>query len=314
MQILTNLADARLSGPSVLTIGTFDGLHRGHQDIIRQLKSAAYSLQAQTVVVAFHPRPKAVFAPHLFGQDYLTTPAERIALFEQMGIDVLILTPFTLEFAQTSARDFMQDVSRRLNLVQICVGHDFALGKNREGNIDKLRELGREFNYSVCEIDRFELDGQVVSSTQIRTHVAAGQVRQAAHLLGRYPALTSQVVHGAQRGRTIGFPTANLAVPPERLLPANGVYATFVRFSGQTKRYPSVTNVGVRPSFNDTTRTVEVYIFDFAQDIYGQTLTLEFVEYLRPEMKFNGIEALVAQISHDAGQARTLLEKESVVF
>ncbi len=312
MQIFRNLDHARLTGPSVLTIGTFDGLHRGHQDVLRQLKSAARQLHAQSVVIAFHPRPKAVFAPNRYHNDYLTTPAERIMLFENMGLDVLILVPFTLDLAQTSARDFMQAICPRLSLVQLCVGHDFALGKNREGNITRLRQLGQEFNYSVREIEPFQLDGQLVSSTQIRAHIEAGRVRPAAHLLGRYFSVTSPVVAGVQRGRTIGFPTANLAAPTERLLPANGVYATFITLN--EVRYPSVTNVGIRPSFNGDGRTIEAHIFDFKCDIYGQTATLEFVEYVRPEIKFDNVAALVAQISHDAEQAKNLLTNENVVF
>lgn len=310
MHIFRTLADVHLSAPTILTIGTFDGLHLGHQDIVRQLRTAAVSLGAQTAVIAFHPRPKAVFAPHKFSNDYLTTPEERIALFEEHGIDVLVLTPFTLEIAQTTAADFMRDISRRLNLVQICVGHDFALGKNREGTIARLSELGQELGFTVCEIQPFELDGEAVSSTRIRTCMQQGQVRAAARLLGRYPALTSQVVQGAKRGRTIGFPTANLAVPPARLLPANGVYATWLTVIETGERLPSVTNVGIRPSFNGTDRTVEAFIFDFSRNIYGQSVTLEFVERLRPEMKFDGIEALIAQISHDAAQAKALLARE----
>ncbi len=308
MQIFRTLAEAHLAHPTVLTIGTFDGLHRGHQDIIRQVKTAAASLRAQTAVIAFHPRPKAVFSPDRFGNDYLTTPAERIALFEQLEINVLLLVPFTLEFAQTTAFDFMQDMAQRLKLAQICVGHDFALGKDREGSITRLTELGQQFGFGVCEIQPFKLDGQVVSSTRIRDFVQQGQVRDAARLLGRYPSLTSQVVQGARRGRTIGFPTANLAVPPERLLPANGVYATYITLHHTGERLSGVTNVGIRPSFNGTERTVETFIFEFSRDIYGQSATLEFVERLRPEMKFEGIEALIAQISRDALQARHLLE------
>lgn len=310
MQVFRSLAEARLEGPTVLTIGTFDGLHRGHQDIVRQVKNAAKNLRAQTAVIAFHPRPKAIFAPQTFHNDYLTTAAERIALFQKIGVDALILTPFSLEFAQTTARDFMRDMSARLNLVQICVGHDFALGKNREGTATRLAQLGQEFGYSVCEIDPFLLDGEIVSSTRIREFVAGGDVRHAARLLGRYPGLTSTVVRGERRGHTIGFPTANLAVPAERLLPANGVYATFVRLAGQSGRLPSVTNVGVRPSFGGDGRTVEAYIFNFDRNIYGRAMTLEFVERLRPEMKFDGIEALVAQIRHDAEQAKLILAGE----
>jgi riboflavin kinase/FMN adenylyltransferase len=310
MQIFRNLDTVRLDDPSVLTIGTFDGLHLGHQDILRQLRKQARTLGAKTAVIAFHPRPKAVFAPARFKNDYLTTPDERIELFSQFGVDVLILIPFTLEFAKTTAYEFMRMLTQKINLVQMCVGHDFALGKNREGNINRLTELGTEFNYSICEIQPFTLDGDVVSSTRVRAHLRAGEIRATARLLGRYPKLTSQVVEGAKRGRTIGFPTANLAVPAERLLPANGVYACFARVHGAGVRYASATNVGVRPSFGNSERTVETFILDFNQDIYGRTVTLEFVEWLRPEKKFEGIEALVAQIQHDSDRARRLLAVE----
>jgi len=310
MQIIQNLNSVHLTRPTALTIGTFDGLHRGHQALLQHLQTTATQCQAQTAVLTFHPRPKTVLAPHLGNNDYLTTSAERTALFEQMGLDVLIITPFTLQFAQTSARDFMKMVTERINLAAFCAGHDFALGKNREGNLEKLAELGKEFKYAVCEAEPFLLDGQIVSSTQIRRLLQAGDMRQAAHLLGRYPAITGQVGTGARRGRAIGFPTTNLVVPPERLLPTNGVYATFVQLE-TAQRLPGVTNVGIRPSFENDARTVETHIFDFDQDIYNHTLTLEFVERLRPEMKFNSIDALAAQISRDAKQARRLLAKET---
>ncbi len=312
MQLFQDLSKAHLTGQTVLTIGTFDGLHRGHQHLIGQLKTQAKKRQAQSAVIAFHPRPKAVLAPHLFGNDYLTTPDERIALFEALGLDVLVLIPFTLEIAQTNAYDFVKMMVERLNIVQLCIGHDFALGKNRDGDFQKLTTWGRDLNYSVYEIEPFTLDGKVVSSTEVRQRLLAGDIRQAAFLLGRYPTLTSTVVKGAQRGRTIGFPTANLAVPPERLTPANGVYATFIRRPGNSRQYAGVTNVGVRPSFGGEERTVEAHIFDFNEDIYNQSFTLEFVERLRPERKFDGIDALVAQITQDAKQARALLAGEIV--
>jgi riboflavin kinase/FMN adenylyltransferase len=311
MQVIQNLNTVHLTQPTVLTIGTFDGLHRGHQALLRQLQSTAAQQQAQIAVLTFHPRPKTVLAPHLGNNDYLTTSEERITLFEQLGLDILIITPFTLKFAQTSAHDFMKMVTERINLVAFCAGHDFALGKNREGNLEKLAQLGQEFNYTVCEVEPFLLDGQIVSSTQIRQLLQAGDVRRAAYLLGRYPAITGQVGAGAQRGRTIGFPTTNLMVPPERLIPTNGVYATFVQLGSAQQRLPSVTNVGIRPSFENNAHTVETHIFDFDQDLYNQTLTLEFVEHLRPEMKFDSIDALAAQISRDAEQARALLVKET---
>ncbi len=311
MQLFRNLTQARVQQPTVLTIGTFDGLHRGHQSLLDQLKQAAARRQAQAAVIAFHPRPKNVFAPHRHGQDYLTTATERIHLFEQLGLDLLILTPFTLELAQTPAVDFMEMLSKQLKMVELWAGHDFALGKGREGTVDRLAEIGQRLNYTVHEFDPFFLDGEVVSSTRIRQQVVAGEIRPATRLLGRYPSLRSEVIRGAQRGRTIGFPTANLAVPTERLIPANGVYATFVQLPGSPERYPSVTNVGVRPSFDGNgQRSVEAYIFDFERDIYGQTLNLEFVEHLRPEKKFEGVHELKAQIAQDSEQARQILAEE----
>jgi riboflavin kinase/FMN adenylyltransferase len=308
MQVIQNLNTIHLPQPTVLTIGTFDGLHRGHQALLRPLFLAANRQQAQAAVLTFHPRPKTVLAPHLDNNDYLTTSAERIALFEALGLDVLIITPFSLNLAQMTARDFMKLVTERINLIEFWAGHDFALGKNREGNLEKLAELGLEFNYVIREIEPFLLNGQIVSSTQIRRQLETGDVRGAAHLLGRYPSITGQIGGGEQRGRKLGFPTTNLMVPPERLIPANGVYATFVQRAAQ--RLPGVTNVGIRPTFENHTRTVETYIFDFDENLYGQTITLEFVERLRPEMKFDSTDDLVAQISRDAQQARAILANE----
>ncbi len=312
MQIFRDFADVHLASPTVLTIGTFDGLHLGHQYLISQLKTQARKHQAQSVVIAFHPRPKTVFAPHFHNNDYLTTADERIAQFEALEIDALILIPFTIEFSQTTAYKFVKTLVEQLGIVQLCVGHDFVLGKNREGDIEKLTILGREFNYTIYKIEPFLLNGKVVSSTHVRQHLLAGDVRQASHLLGRYPSLNGTIVQGVQRGRTIGFPTANFAVSPERLVPSNGVYATYVQRTGQEKRLASVTNVGVRPSFGAEERTVETYIFDFQKDIYGQSFTLEFVERLRSEKKFNGIESLVTQINQDVNKARAMLENEAI--
>ena len=310
MQIIRDLAEAHLAGPSVVTIGAFDGLHRGHQNLIDQLKKDARQRQAQAVVITFHPRPKTVLAPHLPNNDYLTTPEEQIVLFEALGIDILILTPFTLELAKTTAQDFVKLLVERLNMVELCVGYDFALGRNREGNVEKLTELGQVFGYTLQQVAPLVLEDEIVSSTRIRQHLLEGNIRQATRLLGRYPSLSSTIIRGAQRGRTIGFPTANFAVPPERILPANGVYATFIQKTGENRRYLSATNVGIRPSFESKERTVEAFIFDFNEDIYGQPFTLQFVERLRPEKKFENIEALIAQITHDSEQAHQVLVQE----
>ena len=200
MHIIRDFEAAHLNGPTVLTIGTFDGLHRGHQALIKQLKQSAQERQAQAAVIAFHPRPKTVLAPHLPNNDYLTTPQERIALFEKLGLDILILIPFTLEFSQTTAHDFMKLLVERLNLVELWAGYDFALGKNREGNLEKLRALGQELHYHVREFKSILIDDKIVSSTQIREFLLAGDVRRATEFLGRYPSLNSEIVPGARRG------------------------------------------------------------------------------------------------------------------
>ncbi len=307
MQLFRDLNEVRVSHPTVLTIGTFDGLHRGHQSLIEQLKQAATRRQVPTAVITFHPRPKAVFAPHLAGDDYLTTPDERVALFEQLGVDVLALIPFTLDLAQLTAAQFVEKLKAQFDVVELWTGHDFALGKGREGNQARLAELGQEFGYTVHTFAPFLLSGEVVSSTRIREYLREGQVTQAADLLGRHYTVCGTVVQGDQRGRTIGYPTANLAIPATRLVPANGVYATQITRLTTGQTYPSVTNVGVRPSFDGQTRTIEAHIIDFAADIYGEMFELAFVERLRPEKKFAGLDALIHQIEQDAMQARKLL-------
>ncbi|RME75430.1 MAG: bifunctional riboflavin kinase/FAD synthetase [Chloroflexi bacterium] len=307
MRVYRTLDEIQTTGPTVLTIGTFDGLHRGHRALLSQLTAAASRLKAQSAVLAFHPRPKTVLAPHLFTNDYLTTPEERIKLFESCGLDILALVPFSLELAQTPADVFVQTLVERLHPVEFWCGHDFALGKNREGNVTRLAELGRKWGYTVREFAPVYLDGTVISSTQVRQALQAGDVRRAAELLGRYPSVSGVVVGGDGRGRKLGIPTANLAPPPERLLPANGVYATYARLAGEPERLAGVTNVGVRPSFDGDTRTVEIYLFDFDRDIYGQQMTVEFVARLRDEQKFESVDALIAQIQADIQQARQIL-------
>ncbi len=308
MQLFHHLSEVELARPTVLTIGTFDGVHRGHRALVERLKGTAHERGAQAAVLAFHPRPRALLAPHRPNNDYLTLPARRTALFEALGLDVLILTPFTPELAQVKAYDFMAMLAERLKLVALWAGHDFALGRNREGNLERLAEIGRELGYSVHRFTPGLVEGELVSSTHIRRLLGSGEVRRANRLLGRYFAVEGEVVAGDGRGRRLGFPTANLALSPEQLVPANGVYAAWVWRAG--RRYASATNVGVRPSFAGDTAAVEPHILGFEGDIYGERLTLEFVERLRPERKFGNIEALKEQIGRDAEAAGRLLAAE----
>jgi riboflavin kinase/FMN adenylyltransferase len=310
MRIVRDLANTTLSEKTVLTIGTFDGVHRGHQALIQQIKEMACQRQVQSAVLAFHPRPKIVLGQRPPDNDYLTTPEERIALFEALGIDVLVLIPFTLKIAEMSAYNFTKLLVSSLNMIELWTGHDFALGRNREGDTKELAILSRKFFFAVHEFEPIHIHGHLVSSTLIRQLLRAGEVRWAAELLGRYPSLSSEITTGVQRGRSMGIPTANFLIPVGRLLPANGVYATFVRRPETTERYPSVTNIGVRPSFEGDGRTVETHIFDFHETLYGQEMTVEFVERLRPEQKFSSADELITQIQQDIAQAHALLAAE----
>jgi riboflavin kinase/FMN adenylyltransferase len=307
MQVIDDLAEARLKRPSVVTVGSYDGVHLGHQHLLRGMQEAAARLGCATALVTFHPQPRAVLAPHL-PVHYLTTPAEKIALLDELGLDLMAILPFTRETARTSALDFVRGLVTRLEMRQLWVGPDFAMGRNRAGDIPTLRKIGQDIGYEVHVVEPLVQGGEVVSSTRIRHLLMRGEVRQAAALLGRYPTLSGQVAQGAQRGRLLGFPTANLAVPPERAIPADGVYACYVWVEGQ--RYPAVTNVGVRPSFADSQRTIEAHLLDFSGDLYGLDLKMAFVERLRPEKRFNDLQELVSQIRSDAQRAAELLAHE----
>lgn len=307
MQVIDDLAQASLNGPSLVTVGSYDGVHIGHQYLLRQMKEVADQLGYHTSLVTFYPQPKAVLAPHLPAR-YLTTPAEKITLLNALGLDLTAILPFTRETAQTSAADFVKELTTHLKMHQLWVGPDFAMGRNREGDIPRLRQLGQGMGFEVHVVEPLIQDGEVVSSTRIRHLLTRGEIRQASALLGRYPSLTGQVMQGAQRGRLLGFPTANLSVLTERAIPADGVYACFVWVN--QKRHQAVTNIGVRPSFAGAERTIETHLLNFSSDLYGLDLKMEFVARLRPEKRFENLDELVAQIRSDAERAAELLAQE----
>jgi riboflavin kinase/FMN adenylyltransferase len=304
MQIIDDLTQANLQQDTVLTIGSFDGLHRGHQHLIGQVLRQAHRTNLSAGLITFYPHPAAVLAPHNAPPN-LTSLGEKIALLEKLGLDLVAILPFNRRVAETSARDFMAAIQRHLRLKELWIGSGFALGRNREGTLPVLQRLGQEMGFKVTRVEPLMQGGEVISSTRIRRHLAAGQVRQAASLLGRYPNLFGEVVQGAKRGRNLGFPTANLQVRGDRALPANGVYAVYV-ILGQ-ERHLGVTNVGMRPSFDNGERVVETHILDFDQDIYGVDLVVEFVERLRDERRFDSLDELIAQIKQDTNHARHIL-------
>jgi riboflavin kinase/FMN adenylyltransferase len=307
MQVIDDLVAAQLNGPSLVTVGSFDGVHIGHQHLLGQMREAADRLGCHISLVTFHPQPKAVLAPDLHIR-YLTTPAEKIFLLDALGLDLMAILPFTRQTSRTPAPRFVKELVEHLKMCQLWVGPDFALGRNREGDIPALRGIGQTMGFDVRVVGPLVQDGEVVSSTRIRKLMMRGEIREATTLLGRYPSLTGQVMQGAQRGRLLGYPTANLSVLPERAIPADGVYACFVWINNQ--RYPSVTNIGIRPSFAGAERTVEVHLLGFSGDLYGLDLRMEFVERLRSEKRFADLDDLAAQIQADAERADGLLAQE----
>lgn len=290
---------------SWLTIGVFDGIHRGHQELIRQLTAGAHSRGAPAVLLTFTPHPAKI----LSGKNIpcLTTPEERAEILGGLGIDHLITLTFTRELAGYSAEDFMAGLKTRLGLKKLLIGHDFALGRGRAGNFELLSLLGQELDYEIQSIEAIRFSGDVVSSTLIRQTILDGAVALAAAKLGRCYTLAGPVIPGDARGRTIGIPTANVDFPAEKIVPANGVYACWALVDGV--RHQAVTNIGVRPTFTsgEVTARVETHLPGFSADLYGKTVRLEFVERLRGEQKFASVDALVDQIRADIARAQELL-------
>lgn len=300
------LKEVHVTRPSIVTVGVFDGVHRGHKFLVERLVSTARANNQNAVVLTFYPHPDAV----LRGIDeryYLTHPDDRAQRLLDLGVDIVISHPFNEEVRQMRAADFVDRLLNHLQMSALWATANFAMGYQREGNIDFLREQGAAKGFDVETVDLVYADenGDKISSSSIRTAVLEGDISRANRYLGRPFRLKGEVVHGAKRGRTIGFPTANVAVWNEQLRPQNGVYVCWAYLSEE--RFAAVTNVGKRPTFDGKFVTIEAHLLDFNRDIYGQTLHLEFVERLRGEMKFNGIEELVAQIKQDVVDARALL-------
>ena len=300
--------DTVITSDSWLTIGSFDGVHLGHQSIIRRLVDDAHAAGLPAVVLTFEPHPLKVLRPE-FTLLQLTSNDERAALLAELGVDHVVAMPFDLEVAALSASDFLLRVRHALGFSRLLIGYDFALGRNREGNAARLEELGRELGYALQVFEPIRNGGAIYSSSRIRRMIAEGDLRTAAEMLGRPYSVTGTVVPGAQRGRTIGIPTANISVAGGRAIPQTGVYACRVTVRGRT--YDAATNIGVRPTFEAgiVDETVEAHILDFDQNIYNETVQVSFVEKLRGEKKFAGVDALIAQIRSDIVLAREVLRE-----
>jgi riboflavin kinase / FMN adenylyltransferase len=305
MIIIRSIDDipARLPNP-VITVGNFDGVHRGHQEIFRRLRSAAAQHEGVSVVVTFEPHPLKVLFPE---RDFrlITTYAEKERLIEESGIDYLINIPFTRDFADIRAADFVRGILvERIGMKGLIIGYDYAFGKNREGDAVLLRRLGDEMDFFVDELDQVGDGDTGFSSSMVRERILAGDVGGVVPLLGRYFSVGGIVVHGFHRGKQLGFPTANIAAE-EDLLPAPGVYAVKVADNGRV--HDGACNIGDNPTFHGIRTTVEVHLLDFDGDLYGKRLRVYFIERTRDEREFANVEALKEAIGHDVARCREAL-------
>jgi len=290
---------------SWLTVGIFDGVHRGHQQIIRKITAGAHANEVPAVVLTFDPHPASV----LGGREIkcLTLPDERADLLGQLGVDVVITERFTRELSTVTAYDFMSRLRRQLGLRHLLIGYDFALGKGREGNAARLTEIGSELGYSVEVVSALSDESGVISSTEIRKLIEVGNVAEAARLLGGPYTLHGPVIRGDGRGRTINVPTANIAYAREKMIPAKGIYACWAYLHEQ--KYLAAINIGTNPTFTPDKETpnVEAHLLDFRRDIYGEEVRLAFVARLRDELKFDSVDALLEQIWKDVERTRMIL-------
>ena len=307
MEILRSISQlGKLRGPIFLAIGVFDGVHLGHQAVISTSAQHAHAVSGTPVVVTFDPHPEKVLrpekAPHL-----LTARQHKISLIRALGVRHLLIIAFDKQFAATEPEDFVYElVTHSKPLREICVGHEWSFGKNRRGTLELLGKLGARWNFDVVGIQAVTLrNGEIVSSTAIRQAIDAGDLAKAAQMLGRDYTILGTVVRGDDLGKKLGFPTANLSAHSEQF-PPNGVYFAEAILEGKT--YPGVVNLGYRPTVSSerSERVLEIHLFDFERDIYGENLEVRFIRYLRPEKRFENVDALVHQIERDVQQAREL--------
>lgn len=295
---------------SWVTIGSFDGVHMGHRSLVRRLVEGARKDHCQAVVITFDPHP-AVFFKRAAVSALLSSVEERESLLCSLGVDRVITLRFDASVANLTAVEFVQEMKEHLGLIHLVTGVDFALGKDRGGTVDVLTRLGSQMGYTIETVPPFELGGQVVSSSQIRQLLRSEQLAAANASLGRPYRLSGKVVHGEARGKRLGFPTANMQIDPERLIPSDGVYVTRAVINGIA--YDAVTNIGTNPTFPNelSTSRVEPHFLDVREDFYGQILALDFLEFLRPEIKYDNVQDLIDQIRRDIQKTREVLANGS---
>ena len=307
MKIYQQLTDFHPPHFSVVTSGTFDGVHLGHQKILRRLQELANRKQGETVLLTYWPHPRLILQPKDKSLRLLTSLSEKVKLLEGMGVDHLIILPFTKELSQMSSEEFIRDILvDKIQTKTLVIGYDHKFGKNREGSFEYLQSHSHLFGFAIEEISRQDVDDLGVSSTKIRTALSQGDISTANKYLGRPYDLSGQVVKGQQIGRSIGFPTANIQIADNyKLLPRDGAYAVYADVN--SIRYKAILNIGDRPTVDGEKKTIEAHLIDFEGDLYGQELRIYFQEFLREEKRFESLDALKNQLAVDRERAIFIL-------
>ncbi len=302
MRLVHELAALKRGAPTILTIGAFDGVHRGHQFLIEQVVDRARDLHCQSLVIAFDPRPSVVLR---VGESQLTNGLTKARMITALGIDTLVLLPFTPDLASLSAGQFLASILEHVNLVEMWTGADFAFGYKREGDVGSLERAGLDAGFDVHVVGREQFGPELISSSAVRKLVSAGDVAHAAEILGHYPGFDGLVVGGFGRGKELGFPTANVRPPSHQQLPATGIYAGYLGFNGRS--LGAAISAGYNVVFGGTAIVVEAYVLDFTGDLRDTEVRLDFVDRIRPERDFDSVSALVAEMHRDVEKVRHVL-------
>ena len=308
MTELIYLEDVKREENSVVTVGTFDGVHAGHRAIMDTVLKKADEHEDRSVIVTFDPHPREIINPGDAGIKLLTSLQERREILEELGIDTMVVIPFDRDFSLLSSEEFIKDIIyKKIGVSEFVIGYDHHFGKDREGSIDTVKRLGKKMDFDTYVVSKREVGAKTVSSTAIRNAISEeGDVEQAAEFLQRLYRLNGMVVHGDKRGKEIGYPTANIKPEDKRkIIPKDGVYAVHVRI--EDNWYDGMMNIGTRPTFNDRERTLEVHLFNFDEDIYGKEVQVRFVKRMRDEKKFDGKEELINQLKVDENSAKEIL-------
>ncbi len=296
---------------AVITIGSYDGVHVGHQSIFHRIQQLAKEVNGESIAITFHPHPRQVVYPKDKSLKLITTIEEKIELLASSGFDNAVIVPFTIEFSQQSPDEYIERLFDIFNPSYIVIGYDHRFGLNRQGDVNYLRWHSKTKDFKVIEIEKKELDEVAVSSTKIRTALSEGKIVKATQLLGHSFFLSGKVMHGQKIGHSIGYPTANLKIQEDyKLLPLDGIYVVYVHIEGQ--RFGGMLYIGNRPTLEEhNEKTIEVNIFDFNQVIYGKTITLEFLKFIRGDQKFEGLENLKIKLADDKEKSLAILQKKN---